>query len=155
MKYKPKYSVFHKKARKFFGKGYCECCGITEQLNLKVNKRKLDMHCLGDYTKMIDGNWKTLCLGCHRKQQDVELKDYQIKKILNHSLNRYQCIKHKKVIQLKPHKPSPKRHPKQITVNMSEELFEYIKYISENQDVSLSTAARELLIYGLSLRRCA
>jgi hypothetical protein len=59
---------WHDKARKLFGKKYCEVCGISNYLSLKVNNKKLEMHnCLNpkNYKQMDAKVWMTVCLACH------------------------------------------------------------------------------------------
>ena len=70
------YNKLHKKgktdphyiARKLFGKKYCEQCGITNWLSLKVYGENLSMHyrlLSKDYSVMKSAVWKTFCKGCH------------------------------------------------------------------------------------------
>ena len=64
-----KYSYWHRKAWKEFGKDYCEICGTTAIEYKKVSKSRFEMHnCLGpkNYTCMRSKAWLCLCNSCHK-----------------------------------------------------------------------------------------
>ena len=61
---------FHEKARKLFGKDYCEICGKLKEQELSETNHGLGMHCKSNpkrYELMEESNWTTVCTKCHTK----------------------------------------------------------------------------------------
>lgn len=69
-----KYSYCHYITKEQFGKDHCEICGITEDECIKINNRKLSMHCRNkDWTDLTPDNWITVCeFGCHQKIEKID-----------------------------------------------------------------------------------
>ena len=67
------YYWLHKEARKLFGVGKCEVCGITEEDYIKQTGRRLDMHCDGKrYRNLERIFWTECCITCHQKLETLD-----------------------------------------------------------------------------------
>jgi hypothetical protein len=57
---------YHKLVKNKYEKNYCQKCGISKLLSLKVFYRNFSMHCVDkNFKNVVSHNWITLCVSCH------------------------------------------------------------------------------------------